>query len=138
MDREWCKENYERSITSHAWAGVPYHADWEEIQRYSQLRAIFGEEMALGAVPNWAAEIVDRMIGPLPTCGHYTFPHPVLQICEAIGEEKCPEFVCGCYTADSEHKLLMSYYVYCLDAWLKNAPLEAEPLVHAHSLLSSE
>jgi hypothetical protein len=57
-------------------------------------------------------------------CGHYKFPLPILQICEAIGNEKCPEFVCGCYTADSERKILMSYYIYCLDAWFKDAPPE--------------
>jgi hypothetical protein len=80
--------------------------------------------MALSAVPDWAAEIVDRMIGPLPMCGHYAFPRPLLQICMAVGKKKCPAFVCGCYTADSERKVLLSYYVYCLDAWLKRAPLE--------------
>ena len=80
--------------------------------------------MAFGVVPNWAEEIIHRILNELPICGHYTFPRPVLRICEAIGAEKCPEFVCGCYTADSERKILMSYYVYCLDAWLKNAPLE--------------
>lgn len=131
MDRKWCKENYEKSITSRAWRTTPYDAGWDESRKYGEdlpsspeLRAIFEEEMALGSVPNWAVEIIDRMIGPLPSCGYYTFPHPVLQICEAIREEECPEFVCGCYTADSERKRLMSYYVYCLDAWLKNAPLE--------------
>ena len=131
MGSKWCKENYEKSVTSRAWDCTPYDAGWEESQKYGEalssspeLKAIFEEEMALGELPNWAAEIVGRMIGPLPMCGHYTFPNPVLQICEAIREEKCPDFVCGCYTADSERKILMSYYVYCLDAWLKNAPLE--------------
>ena len=131
MDRKWCKENYEKSVTSRAWRGTPYDAGWVESQKYGEglssspeLREMFEEEMALGSVPNWSTEIIERMIRHLPTCGHYTFPRPVLQICEAIREEKCPEFVCGCYTADSERKTLMSYYVYCLDAWLKNAPLE--------------
>lgn len=131
MDKEWCNENYEKSVTSHAWTYTPYDAGWEESKKYgedlpssSELRAIFGEEMALGTVPDWAVEIIDRMIGPLPMCGHYTFPRPLLQTCEAIKSQKCPEFVIGCYTADSERKILMSYYVYCLDAWLKNAPLE--------------
>jgi hypothetical protein len=62
------------------------------------------------------------MIGPLPMCGHYAFPRPLVQICEAIGREKAPDFVCGCYTADSARKIRMSYYVYCLDAWRKHAP----------------
>jgi len=80
--------------------------------------------MALGRVPRWATEIVDRMIGPLPMCGHYAFPQPLLQICEAIRNQRAPDFVCGCYTADTHRKRLMAYYVYCLDAWLKRAPLE--------------
>ncbi len=131
MNKEWCKENYEKSVTSRAWAYTPYDAGWDESQKYGddihsspELRAIFSEEMALDAVPSWAEEILVRMIRPLPMCGHYTFPQPLLQICKAIREDRCPEFVCSCYTADSKRKLLMSYYVYCLDAWLKNAPLE--------------
>lgn len=129
MDANWCQQNWDRSVTSRAWAYTPF--GWEAIQELGEdhpwrreFRAILDEEMALGPVPAWAAEIVDRMIGPLPTCGHYAFPRPVLGICGAIRDRECPEFVCGCYTADSERKALMSYYVYCLDAWLKGAPLE--------------
>jgi hypothetical protein len=128
---DWSKENYEKSITSHAWGATPYDAGWDESHRYgedlpasTELKGIFEEEMALDDVPQWAEEVMDRMIGPFPMCGHYAFPHPLLQICEAIGNEKAPDFVCSCYTADSQRKILMSYYVYCLDAWLKDAPLE--------------
>ena len=131
MHKEWNKENWSRSVTSRAWASTPYDAGWEESKRYgedvsssTELEAIFEEEMALGKVPCWATEIVERMIGPLPSCGHYAFPQPILQIFQAIGEGKCPGFIYGCYTADSERKKLMSYYVYCLDACLKGAPLE--------------
>jgi hypothetical protein len=131
MNGKWCKENYEKSFTSRAWAATPYDAGWEESQKYGidlpsspELRAIFEEEMALDSMPSSAAEIIDRMIGPFPMCSHYTFPKPLLQICEAIREERCPEVVIGCYTAGPERKRLMSYYVYCLDAWLKNAPIE--------------
>ena len=130
MSVEWCKENWERSVTRRAWGSTAYGAGWDESRKQGadlsssdELRSMFQEEMAIGPVPGWAAEIVDRMIDPLPTCGHYTFPRPLLQICEAIGSEECPRFVCGCYTADSQRKTLMSYYVYCLDAWLKGAPL---------------
>jgi len=123
LNRQWSKENYEKSVTSRAWSYTPYDVPWEDLHSSSELRSIFEEEMNLGSVPNWAEEIIDRMMGP-PACGHYTFPKPLLQICEAIKEEKCPDFVLGCYTADSERKKLMSYYVYCLDAWLKNASLE--------------
>jgi len=129
MTTEWCKENYEKSVTSHAWGATPYDAGWDGSAKYgedlpasTELRAIFDEEMALGAVPDWAVEIIRRMIGPLPMCGHYAFPKPLLQICEAIGGEKAAAFVCGCYTADAARKTLMSYYVYCLDAWRKHAP----------------
>jgi len=129
MPVEWCRENYEASVTSHAWAATPYDAGWEGSAKYgedlpasAELRSIFDEEMALGAVPDWAVEVIRRMIGPLPMCGHYAFPRPLVEICEAIGEEKAPDFVCGCYTADSARKIRMSYYVYCLDAWRKHAP----------------
>jgi hypothetical protein len=131
LNREWCKENYEKSVTKRAWGATPYDAGWDEsgnlredISSSPELKEIFEEEISLVRIPNWAIDIVDRMIGPFPMCGHYTFPKPLLQICEAIGGERCPEFVISCYTADSKRKKLMSYYVYCLDAWLKNAPLE--------------
>ena len=128
---EWCKENWEKSVTSRAWGATPYDAGWEgsrehgaDLSSSDEFRSLFQEEMAVGGVPGWAAEIVDRMIGPLPACGHYSFPRPLLQICQAIGKEACPKFVFGCYTADHQRKMLMSYYVYCLDAWLKGAPLD--------------
>jgi len=130
MENKWSKDAYEASISAGCWGATPYDAGWEKSQKLGEdlpssleLRAIFEEEMALGAVPDWAKEIITRMISPLPMCGHYKFPFPILQICEAIGKEECPEFICGCYTADSDRKILMSYYVYCLDAWLKDAPL---------------
>jgi hypothetical protein len=129
---EWTKQAYEASVTSRAWRFTVYDDGWEGskehgvgVSRSQELRGIFAEEMALDAVPDWAIEIIDRMLcGPLPTCGHYSFPSPVLQVCEAIGAEKCPDFVLGCYTADAKWKTLMCYYVYCLDAWLKDSPLE--------------
>lgn len=125
MERKWCKENYEKSVTSRAWSYTPHDPVQygENLPSSPELKAIFEEEMNLSSVPSWAEEIIDRMMGP-PACGHYTFPQPLLQICKAIKDEKCPDFVLGCYTADSKRKKLMSYYVYCLDAWLKNAPLK--------------
>ena len=129
--KKWCKENYESSVTGSVWLYTPYSAGWDKSNKHgevlsssSELKAIFMEEIALGVVSHWAKEIVERMLRPLPMCGHYTFPMPLLQICEAIREKRCPEFVIGCYTADSKRKLLMSNYVFCLNAWLKNAPLE--------------
>lgn len=125
-EHQWTKESFETSVTSRAWAYTEFDADWDRCRDSAEIRALFAEEMALDAVPDWATEIVDRMLAsPLPPCGHYSFPRPILQICEAIGREGCPDFVIGCYTADAERKRLMVGYVYCLDAWLKNAPLEA-------------
>ena len=128
---QWSKEAYEASATSRAWGATPYDAGWDKSQEYgedlpnsAELRAIFEEEIALDAVPEWAVEIIERMTGPLPMCGHYAFPLPLVEICEAIGREQAPELVHGCYTADRGRKVLMSYYVYCLDAWLQGAPLD--------------
>ena len=79
--------------------------------------------MTLGDVPEWAVTVLDRMNTPLNTRGHATFPRPLLEICEAIDRERPPEFVTGCYTAPPERKLRMAMVVYCLDVWLKEAPL---------------
>ena len=129
MRGTWCEEDYTGSVTSRAWSATPLDARWdsppfrEEVSSSRELSVIFEEEMALDPVPSWAAEIVDRMIGPLPMCGHYTFPSPILEVCEAISTERCPSVAHGCYTADPQRKRLMSYIVYCLDAWLGSAPL---------------
>ena len=58
----------------------------------------------------------------LPMCGYYDYPNNVTQIIEAMSAEQCPTVVLRCYTVDSRRKVLMSYYVYCLDAWHKDAP----------------
>jgi hypothetical protein len=130
QDAQWTKEAYEASITSRAWRFTKYEDGWDGCSAYgvdlpgsAELRAIFQEEMRLENVPEWAEEIIRRMLsGPLPPCGHYSFPRPILQVCEAIGREDCPDFVVGCYTADAGWKILMCYYAYCLDAWVKEAP----------------
>jgi len=98
---------------------------WGSFVASPELRNLVTEEAALGTVPGWAKEIVTRMIGsPLAPCGHYAFPAPVIQIIEAIGQERCPDFVMGCYTADPARKRRLQAIVYCLDAWLHSAPLE--------------
>ena len=56
-------------------------------------------------------------------CGYYAYPDNVMQIINAIMAEQCPDVVMKCYTVDAKRKTLLSYYVYCLDAWLKDAPL---------------
>ena len=88
------------------------------------LAAAIDEELALPSIPDWAGEIMGRMIAHLPICGHYTFPAPIVSVCRAIRLRQCPEIVCGHYTCDFGRKTLMSYYVFCLDAWLQNAPRE--------------
>ncbi len=124
---------YEKSVTSTAWSYTPYdigvandeRGEWEDrILSNSELKEILEEELNLGKIPEWAVEIVKRQISTFPACGHYTFPRPLLEVVDAIKNEKCPDFVISCYTADSERKKLMSYYVYCLDGWLKKAPIE--------------
>jgi len=98
---------------------------WGRLAASSELQTLLAKEAALGTVPVWAQEIVTRMIGsPLAPCGHYAFPAPVIQIIEAIGQERCPDFVMGCYTADPARKRRLQAIVYCLDAWLHSAPLE--------------
>jgi len=132
-DRKGFLREYEKSVTSMAWSFTPYDIDtakdnrgeWEErILADSGLKAILEEELHLEEVPEWASEIVNHPISSFPPCGHYTFPRPLLQVVDAIRTEKCPDFIIGCFTADAESKKLMSYYVYCLDAWLKKAPIE--------------
>ncbi|MCE5240337.1 hypothetical protein LLH23_17875 [bacterium] len=134
MGTAWSREAYEGSVTSRCWSCTPADAGWDEGREHgfdvptsAELRAIFEEEMALGGVPAWAREVVDRMIGQLPMCGHYSFPGPVLDLCRAVREQRCPEFVISHYTASPERKRLLATYIYCLDAWLEGAPpAEAE------------
>jgi hypothetical protein len=61
--RDWSKEAYEASVTSRCWGYTPYRSGWEESKKYGpsvgaspELRAIFEEETALDAVPDWAQE----------------------------------------------------------------------------------
>jgi hypothetical protein len=120
----WSQQNWDASLSSKA-----YNADWwdyltpeEEPALWAELQKIFEEEQALGSIPSWASELVTRMM-ELPMCGYYAFPQNILQIQEAISKQKCPDIVMRCYTVDPSRKILMMYYVFCLDAWLKAAPL---------------
>ena len=131
MPRTWSRHNWEHSVTGRVWTGTPYDLPWPELPPadgdeadLAGIRAILDDELSLGDVPDWAVAIAERMIRHLPTCGHYAFPAPLLNVCQAIGGEREPGFVIGCYTADAERKRRMAYYVYCLDAWLKDAPAE--------------
>ncbi|MFC1735713.1 hypothetical protein ACFL1X_06315 [Candidatus Hydrogenedentota bacterium] len=125
----WTKEAWDESVSA-----IAYNPDWWDSPQFGldtrdgkplwrELKTIYEEEMGLAEVASWAKEIIERMM-ELPLCGYYAFPQNILQICSAIANEKCPEMVMNCYTVDPDRKILMSYYVFCLDAWLKNAPLE--------------
>ncbi len=129
---DWNAESFAQSHTASAWACTPYSAGWdgsaqhgEDLPASAELRAIFDQETAMGEPPAWALDIIRRMIDPMSMCGHASFPAPLNQIFCAIGEERAPSFVLGCYTAPPERKRRMLSVVYCLDAWLQDAPLEA-------------
>jgi hypothetical protein len=132
----WSREAWDTSISSRA-----YNEDWwntltpeRERQLWEKLEAIFNEEAMIGDVPDWAEEIVVRMM-ELPMCGHYAFPDNITQIIDAISGQQCPDVVMKCYTVEKSRKTLMSYYVYCLDAWYKDAAL---PLVIAELSLRDQ
>ena len=129
MDRidavSWSRETWDSSISA-----LAYNPDWwssltpsKEPQLWTELRAIYAEEQSLGTIPSWASEIITRMM-ELPMCGYYAFPDNITQILGAISARQCPEVVLRCYTVDPARKVLMSYYVFCLDAWAKDAPLD--------------
>ena len=124
-DNGWSRQAWDASVSAQA-----YNADWWETltpeaepELWEQLRCIHAEEVTAGEIPGWAREIVARMM-ELPMCGYYAFPDNIHQIINAISAQKCPDVVLRCYTVDPDRKTLMSYYVFCLDAWLKGAPLE--------------
>ncbi len=120
----WSREAWDASISAKA-----YNPDWwdsltpeKQPQLWAEMRSIFEEEMAISGIPGWASDIVVRMM-ELPMCGYYAYPDNVTQIIDAISAKQCPDVVMRCYTADPGRKVLLSYYVYCLDAWLKDASL---------------
>ena len=125
MSREkWSRKAWDSCASSGA-----YNSGWwetltveKERGLWTDLHSIFEEEKALPEIPRWASDIIGRMM-ELPMCGYYAYPANVMQILNAIHDEQCPAIVLRCYTADSHRKMLLSYYVYCLDGWLKNAPI---------------
>lgn len=132
MNRKWCKENYEKSVSSRCWLSTPYERGWDGSRKYGidlsaddELRQIVVMERELGSVPEWAQQIVERSMKFLPTCGHYLFPQPYIEVVSAIGSQTPPDFVHGCYTVERERKKQMMDYVFCLDAWLAGVGPEA-------------
>lgn len=123
-DTLWSRDAWDASLSAKA-----YNPDWwnaltpdKEPELWAELRAVFEEEMACADMPAWASDIVVRMM-ELPMCGYHGYPANVTQVIDAVFAEQCPDFVMGCYTVDPDRKTLLSYYVYCLDAWSKEAPL---------------
>ncbi len=121
---EWSKETYEASLSSRCWWAVSYNRGWDacdQIQHDRELQALVELEASLSPVPDWAREIVERTIKFPPACPHYTFPMPLLEIVDAIGQQTAQDFIHGCYTADRARKARALDYMFCLDAWLKDA-----------------
>jgi len=124
---EWSKAAFEASVSSRCWWYTPYDDGWDKcpsMAEDAELRGIAEMECALGGVPAWARQIVERSIHFACPCGHYLFPQPYLEALDAIGAEAPPTFVHGCFTVDRARKREMMDYVFCLDAWLAGAAAE--------------
>ncbi|MBN1350484.1 hypothetical protein JXJ21_13800 [candidate division KSB1 bacterium] len=123
----WSKEIYEKSISSRCWQFTPHLAGWDncpDLQHDRALQEIVRLEQSIAPVPDWAKEIVERAINLPPFYPHASFPQPYLEIIDAIGKQKPPIFIHGCYAANRERKQRMLDYVFCLDAWLAGATPE--------------
>ncbi len=136
---KWNKKTYQSSISSKCWFYTPYDTKWEEANDYKtpisedrELAEIVEMEKNLNPVPKWAKEIVKRSINWLPGCGHYSFPQPFIEVVEAIGSQKPPEFVHCCFSVDRKWKRQMQDYVFLLDAWLAGASAEEAALELKH------
>lgn len=123
-DDGWSRDAWDSCISAEG-----YNQDWwdtltpeKEPALWAEMRSIYEEEKAMSSIPEWAHDIVTRMM-ELPMCGYYGYPDNVVQIIDAVAAKRCPEVVMRCYTVDPGRKVLLSYYVYCLDAWVKDAPL---------------
>ena len=124
---DWSKETYEASLSSRCWWGVSYGLGWDAcdaIRSDKELQALVKLESDLAPIPNWARDIVEKTINYPPVCPHYLFPMPFLEIVSAIGRQQAQGFIHGCFTADRARKERALDYLFCLDAWLKNAAPE--------------
>ena len=137
-EMQWSKATYEASVSSRCWWYTPYDDGWDKcpsMAEDAELRGIVGMERALGDVPAWARQIVERSIQFACPCGHYLFPKPYLEVLDAIRAETPPTFVHGCFTVERERKRAMMDYVLCLDAWL--AGIAADDAAHELIALGS-
>jgi len=132
MPFQWTGQAYERSISSRCWWYTLYDGGkWSELVRKDdELKQIVEIEYALGDVPKWAQQIVERSINQACPCGHYLFPQPYLEVVSAIGSRTPRTFVHSCFTVERERKRQAMDYCLCLDAWLAGARPEAS----AHEL----
>jgi hypothetical protein len=123
----WSKETYEQSLSSRCWWFTPYDGgQWSDaVQADEGLRQIVEMEAALGNVPPWAQQVVERSIRSTCPCGHYLFPQPYLEVLDAIGVQAVPDFVHSCFTVARPRKRQAQDYAFCLDAWLAGASFEA-------------
>jgi hypothetical protein len=125
---ELTKESWEASVSSRCWSCTPYDQGWDrcpELRADRELAQIVEMERHLESVPEWAGQVVERVIQPFPPCGHYRFPLPFLEAVSAIGGAHLPELVHGCFTVDPERKRQLQDYILCLDAWLAGAGPDA-------------
>lgn len=121
---EWNKENFHASLSSKCWGCTPYDEGWDNckaIQEDDELKQIFEMETDLESMPRWASETVLKGIAWLPPCAHYTFPRQYTDIVNAIGSQKPPDFMPGCFKIDRRRKKQMMDYCVCLDAWVSKA-----------------
>jgi len=131
MSFSWCKETYERSLSSRCWNYTAYDAGWEKsrwgpgIEPDDELRQIVEMELALGELPASMEEVVKTVMNHPPPCGHSTFPEPYLLLLNAIGTGERPALIHTCYTVDPARKRALRDYCLCLDAWLAGAPPES-------------
>jgi hypothetical protein len=106
---------------------------WNELVREdAELARIVAMEQALGSVPQWAGQVVERAINQACPCGHYLFPKPYLEVLDAIGSQTLPAMVHSCFAVERERKKQAMDYCLCLDAWLSGT----SPDVPADELLA--
>ena len=123
----WSKATWEASVSSRCWEYTQYDGGWdscEDLRNDEELAAIAGMEHALDGVPDWAERIVETSIAHVPFCAHYRFPLPFLEILDAIGSERAPDFNHGCFTVEADRKRTLSDYCLILDGWEAGASAE--------------
>jgi hypothetical protein len=135
--QQWSEDGWGTSVSSRCWGFTPYDGGWvecAELRTDTELRGIVDEETRLDPVPDWAAKVVEISIAKIPFCGSYHFPRAFIEVVDAIGTEKPPDFNHGCFTVDENRKHTLADYCLALDAWLAGAtPEDAAASVSAVS-----